>query len=76
LYFPPWYLLNWVVTAVEVGGAHWRVMLQSIRDLFSLVGRTKMRAETALSRTLTWNAIFFRGNDHAQEKKSRGRATG
>jgi hypothetical protein len=57
--FLSWYLLNWVVTAVEVGGPHWRVMLQSIRDLFSLVGRTKMSAETALSHTLTWKAIFF-----------------
>ena len=48
-------------------------MLQSIRDPFSLVGRTKMRAETASSRTFTLSkAMFFGGNDHVQGRNLEG----
>jgi hypothetical protein len=31
-----------------------------------------MRAEIALSCALTWKAIFFGGNDHAQERNLEG----
>ena len=48
-------------------------MLQSIHNLFALVGRTKMRAETALSRTFTLSkAILFGENDHVQGRNPGG----